>query len=94
METTKIALKHNSHLSDVVEADDFVTNTGSAAGLDLVQVTEQVESRSAVAVVEFSVREHSEQRALSGVDVAQHGKLEVDKLQERSSLCNIHFQFL
>lgn len=60
------------NLATAVEAEDVVANTARATRLHLVLVSEEFLSRKATTVVELSVSEHTQQRALARVDVAYH----------------------
>lgn len=51
-----------AHLSFAVEAQDLKADAGRASRLDLVQMSEEVESRSASAVVQFALRQDAQQR--------------------------------
>lgn len=54
--TTTCLNPTRAHLSFAVEAQDLEADAGCAARLDLVQVSEEVEPRSASAVVQLALR--------------------------------------
>jgi len=71
----------SADLSLAVEAKNLVTDAWRSTGLDLVQMTEQIQSRPSPTVVQLALRQNSEDRALTSVHVTQHRKTKVNKLQ-------------
>ena len=49
-----------AHLSFAVEAQDLKADAGCASGLDLVQVSEEVEACSSSAVVQLALRQDAQ----------------------------------
>jgi len=69
------------YLALAVEPKNLVTDAWRTSGLNLVQMAKQIESCSATAVVQLSLRQNSEDRTLTGVHVAQHRETKINKLQ-------------
>lgn len=59
-------------LRGVVEAENLLGDVRRAAGLHLVLVAEDVETRQTAAVIENALRQHAQQGALARVDVTHH----------------------
>ena len=76
----------------IVEPENFVRNAGSSSSLDFVQMAEEIETRSAGAVVEIAVRQHAQQRRLAGVGVTEDGQAEIDKMPIVRHFAHEHFQ--
>ena len=75
------------HLSFAVEAQDLEADAGGASGLDLVQMSEEVEPRSASPVVQLALRQDAQQGRLPRVHVPQHRHPQVQELSRvRSSM--------
>jgi len=69
------------YLALAVEPKNLVTDARRTSRLNLVQMAKQIESCSAAAVVQLSLRQNSEHRTLTGVHIAQHCETKVNKLQ-------------
>lgn len=71
-----------AHLPFAVEAQDLKADAGCASRLDLVQVSEEVEPRSASAVVQLALRQDPQQGGLARVHVPQDGHPQVQELHQ------------
>ena len=69
--------------SGTVEAEDFVTDAGCSAGLDLVQMSEKIQPGTTSTVVEFSLGQNAEDGALARVDIPQDGQPQINELKNR-----------
>ena len=49
-----------SHLSFAIEAEDFKAYAGRASGLDLMEMSEEVEPRPSPAVVQLTLRQNTQ----------------------------------
>jgi len=70
-----------------------MTDARRAPRLNLVQMTEQIESRPTAAIVQLTLRQNSEDCALTSVHVTKHRKPKVNKLQCRKSMLNESTQY-
>lgn len=75
-----MSFKYLSHLSFAVEAKDLKTDAGRASGLDLVQVSEEVESRPATSIIQLALSQHSQQSRLPWVHVTQNRHTKIQEL--------------
>jgi len=58
-----------------------VADAGRAAGLDLMQVAKQVESRPASTIVQFRMGQYTEECTLANVRIAQDSQTQVNELR-------------
>lgn len=61
-----------SHLSFAVEAQDLKADAGSPSSLDLVKMSEEVESRSSTSVVQLTLCQHTQQSGFAWVHIPQY----------------------
>ena len=78
--------------SGVVEAEDLVRDAGRSAGLNFVEMPEEVEPRPSGAVVQLPVGQHAQQRRFAGVSVTENGQTEVDEMTVVWDFADEHFQ--
>lgn len=60
------------HVTRRVKAQDVITHAARTTTLHLVLVLEQFLSSKASPVIQFSVRQHTQQGAFACIDVAHH----------------------
>lgn len=72
-----------SHLSFAVEAEDLEANAGGASGLDLVEMSEEVEPRPSPSIVQLTLCQNTQQSGLPRVHITQHGHPQVQELREK-----------
>lgn len=72
------------HLSFAVKAEDLKADAWRASSLNLMQMPEEVESRSSPAIVEFALSQNAQQSRLARVHVPQDGNSQVEKLKENT----------
>lgn len=61
-----------SHLSFTGETKDLKTDAGGASGLNLMQMSEEVEPCSSPSIVQFPLCQNAQQSGLSWVHITQH----------------------
>lgn len=69
-----------AHLSIAVEPEDLLANTGCSSSLNLMEMSEEIESRPPPPIVQFPLGENTQERALPSLHIPQHCHLDVDKL--------------
>ena len=69
------------HLPFAVEAKDLKADAGGATGLDLVEVSEEVEPGSPPSIVQLPLRQDPQQGGLPRVHVSQDGDPQVQELK-------------
>lgn len=87
LSTDAHGIVHNLTLG--IKTKDLVTDRGRPTRLDLVQVTEQVQSSPAPPIVHLSLGQHPQQSAFSGLHWTKHSQTQV---QEWLVIRNLAYQ--